>query len=119
LQQSGVQILRPDSIAEAMRNQIGELTIGKITSVDPVSSYDVDFLPGTTKKWGLLGMINMEETPGGRSAGSLFWAGLRNSYFWVDWNRGNAGVICTQILPFADPQVLELFDQFENAARTL
>ena len=116
---NGVQILRPDSIAEAMRNQIGELTIGKITSVDPVSSYDVDFLPGTTKKWGLLGMINMEETPGGRSAGSLFWAGLCNSYFWVDWNRGNTGVICTQILPFADPQVLALFDQFENAARTL
>jgi hypothetical protein len=29
------------------------------------------------------------------------------------------GVICTQILPFADPQVLALFDQFENAARTL
>jgi CubicO group peptidase (beta-lactamase class C family) len=116
---NGVQILRPDSITEAMRNQIGELTIGKFTSVDPVSSYDVDFLPGTTKKWGLLGMINMEETPGGRSAGSLFWAGLCNSYFWVDWNKGNAGVICTQILPFADPQVLALFDQFENAARTL
>ena len=76
-------------------------------------------LPGTTKKWGLLGMINMTETPGGRSAGSLFWAGLCNSYYWVDWAKGNAGVLFTQILPFADPQVLDLFERFENTARTL
>ena len=115
----GVQILQPESVTEGMRNQIGELTVGKIDTADPASSHDVDFLPGTTKKWGLLGMINMAETPGGRSAGSLFWAGLSNSYYWVDWNKGNAGVIFTQILPFADPQVLGLLEQFENTVRTL
>ena len=116
---NGVQILRPETVAEGMRNQIGEHTVGTIVTADPLSSNDVDLLPGTTKKWGLLGMINMEETPGGRSAGSLFWAGLCNSYYWVDWAKGNTGVICTQILPFADPQVLDLADQFENAARAL
>jgi CubicO group peptidase (beta-lactamase class C family) len=115
----GVRILREDTLTEALSNQIGDLTIGKITTVDPGSSNDVEFLPGTTKKWSLLGMRNVEETPGGRSAGSLFWAGLANSYYWVDRDKGNAGVLFTQILPFGDHAVLELFDRFENAVRAL
>jgi len=115
----GVRILREDTVIEALSNQIGDLTIGKIMTVDPGSSNDVDFLPGTTKKWSLLGLLNVEETPGGRSAGSLFWAGLPNAYYWVDRDKGNAGVLVTQILPFGDHAVLELFDRFENAVRTL
>jgi methyl acetate hydrolase len=115
----GVRILREDTLAEALSNQIGDLPIGKITTVDPGSSNDVEFLPGTTKKWSLLGLLNVEETPGGRSAGSLFWAGLANSYYWVDRDRGDAGVLVTQILPFGDHAVLELFDRFENAVRAL
>jgi methyl acetate hydrolase len=113
----GVRILSPETMAEAKRNQIGDLTVGRIATVDPASSNDVDLLPGTTKKWSLLGMLNVEETPGGRSAGSLFWAGLCNSYYWVDWEKGNTGLIVTQILPFADGTVLDLFAQFENAVR--
>ena len=115
----GVRILREDTVAAAMSNQIGDLTIGKITTVDPGSSNDVDFLPGTTKKWSLLGLLNVEETPEGRSAGSLFWAGLPNAYYWVDRDKGQAGVLVTQILPFGDHAVLELFDRFENAVRAL
>ncbi|MFI6094842.1 serine hydrolase domain-containing protein [Lentzea sp. NPDC051213] len=115
----GVRVLREDTVNEAMSNQIGDLTIGKITTVDPGSSNDVEFLPGTTKKWSLLGMLNVEETLGGRSAGSLFWAGLPNAYFWVDRDRGDAGVLFTQILPFGDHAVLDLFDRFENAVRAL
>lgn len=115
----GVRILREDTLTEALSNQIGDLTIGKITTVDPGSSNDIEFLPGTTKKWSLLGMVNVEETPGGRSAGSLFWAGLPNAYYWVDRDKGNAGVLFTQILPFGDHAVLDLFDRFENAVRAL
>ncbi|MET0188200.1 MAG: serine hydrolase domain-containing protein [Pseudonocardia sediminis] len=115
----GVRILDAETVDMARRNQIGNLTIGKIATVDPGSSNDVDFLPGTTKKWSLLGMLNVEDTPGGRSAGSLFWAGLCNSYYWVDWEKGNCGLVVTQILPFADQHVLDLFEKFEDAARTL
>jgi CubicO group peptidase (beta-lactamase class C family) len=115
----GIRILSSETLDEALRNQIGDLTIGKIVSVDPASSNDFEFMPGTTKKWSLLGMYNVEETPGGRSPGSLFWAGLPNAYFWVDRDKGNAGVLFTQILPFADQAVLELFEKFENAVRAL
>ena len=54
------------------------------------------------KKWGLGFMINTETGPGGRSAGSLAWAGLANTYFWLDPKQKVTGIILTQLLPFAD-----------------
>jgi CubicO group peptidase (beta-lactamase class C family) len=111
----GVRVLDADLLEQARTNQIGELTIGPIGSVAPDISYDFDLLPGTAKKWGLLGMLNTEDTPAGRRAGSLTWAGLSNCYFWVDWAGGDAGVLCSQLLPFADPKVLATFAEFETA----
>ena len=67
------------------------------------------------KKWGLGFMITTEQVPGGRSPGSLAWAGLGNTYFWIDPVRGIAGVILMQLLPFADPKALSLLDGFEKA----
>ena len=43
------------------------------------------------------------------------WAGINNTYQWIDPARGTAGVLMTQILPFADPIVLGLLDGFERA----
>ena len=111
----GVQVLRPDTVQEMSRNQIGELTVGMLKSVQPGSSNDAEFFPGMVKKWGLAYMISTEVAPTGRSAGSLCWAGLGNTYFWIDPTRRVAGVILTQILPFADSAVLDMYDQFERA----
>jgi len=60
-------------------------------------------------------MVSTEPVLGGRSAGSLAWAGLGNTYFWIDLDRGVAGVILMQLLPFADPKALALIEQFERA----
>ena len=49
-------------------------------------------------------LINTRQGPAGRSAGSLSWAGLANTYFWLDPTRQVAGVILTQSLPFVDPK---------------
>jgi methyl acetate hydrolase len=66
------------------------------------------------KKWGLGFMINTENAPTGRSAGSLAWAGLGNTYFWIDPTKKVAGVILMQLLPFGDPQALQAFSEFES-----
>ena len=71
------------------------------------------------KKWGLGFMISTEAVPGGRSAGSLAWAGLGNTYFWIDPAKGVAGVILMQLLPFADAKALALLDRFEKAVYTV
>jgi CubicO group peptidase (beta-lactamase class C family) len=60
-------------------------------------------------------MISTEAVPGGRAAGSLAWAGLGNTYFWIDPATGVAGVILMQLLPFADAKALAIFDRFERA----
>ena len=56
---------------------------------------------------------------GRRSAGSLSWGGLNNTYFWVDPARGVAGVILMQYLPFADSKALAVYDAFERAVYEL
>jgi CubicO group peptidase (beta-lactamase class C family) len=59
-------------------------------------------------------MINLSAVPGGRMAGSLTWAGLLNTYYWIDPSMRIAGVIMMQILPFADRQALKAYRQFEH-----
>jgi CubicO group peptidase (beta-lactamase class C family) len=112
---NGVRLLQPETVRLMATNQIGDLNAGVLKSNLPASSYDADFFPGMRKGWGLGFLINMEASPTGRSAGSLAWAGLRNTYFWLDPDRGVAGVLLTQSLPFADPAVLRLLGEFEGA----
>jgi len=109
----GAQILRSDTVCEARQNNIGDLLVTPLPSYDPVITNDVDLLSTMLKKWSLLGMLNTERTTSGREPGSLFWAGLSNIYYWVDWSHGSVGLVATQLLPFADAHVLDLFDQFE------
>ena len=80
----------------------------------PVYTNDVDLYPDIVKKWGLSFLINTAKTPEGRSAGSLAWAGLANTYFWIDPARNVTGVILMQLLPFADGKALEAFAGFER-----
>jgi len=111
----GVRVLAAETVAQMNQNHIGDLTVGLMKSEVPGSSNDAEFFPGMTKKWGLGYMITTEEAPTGRSAGSLAWAGLANTYFWLDPARRVTGVILTQILPFADPAALGVFERFERA----
>ena len=108
------RVLRSETVADMARNHVGNLTVGALRSVMPGTSNDAEFFPGLEKKWGLGGMINTAETPTGRSAGSWAWAGLANTYFWIDPTRSVGGLILTQILPFCDARVLDLFAQFER-----
>ena len=81
----------------------------------PTLSNDAEFFPGMPKTWGLSFMINTEPAPTGRRAGSLAWAGLANSYYWIDPAKGIGGAYATQILPFVDEKSLPLFFDFETA----
>jgi CubicO group peptidase (beta-lactamase class C family) len=111
----GARILKPETVAEMGRNHIGDLNVLPMRSGDPARSNDVELFPAMAKKWGLGFLINTEPAPGGRSAGSLAWAGLGNTYFWIDPTRRVAGVVLTQILPFGDHAALGLLDRFEQA----
>jgi methyl acetate hydrolase len=113
------RILRPETVALMAENQIGDLPAGTMTSFVPERSNQVDFFPGAPVRWGLGYMLNMEKGPNGRSAGTVSWAGIFNSYYWLDPARQIAGVIMTQILPFADNEAVRLYGNFERGVYAL
>ncbi len=52
--------------------------------------------------------------PTGRSAGSLVWAGLANTCFWIDRTKRVCGVFLSQVLPFYDRTAIDLLGKFET-----
>jgi methyl acetate hydrolase len=115
----GARVLKAETVALMSENHIGSLPAGIMKSCNPQLSHDVDFFPNAKIRWGLGYMLNMEPGPNGRSAGTASWAGLFNSYYWLDPVRRVTGVIMTQILPFADPAVVRLYGEFESGVYAL
>jgi CubicO group peptidase (beta-lactamase class C family) len=111
----GRAVLKPETVRQMAQNAIGDLNVQLLRTALPAYSNDAEFFPGMVKKWGLGFMISTAAVPGGRNAGSLAWAGLANTYFWIDPAAGIVGVILMQLIPFADAKALAVFDGFEKA----
>lgn len=112
---SGEQILLPETVDMAVKNQLGDLKVKMLPGVIPGLSHDAEFFPGQPKSWALSFMVNDEEAPTGRPAGSIGWAGLANLYYWIDLKNGIGGFWGTQILPFIDAISLGQYLEFETA----
>lgn len=112
----GNRLLKAETIAEMGRNQVGEIRAGAMTTAMPEFATPFDTFPDQHTGWGLGFLINPEPVPGGRSAGSLCWAGIFNSYYWIDPAAGVAGVFISQLAPFGDPGALEAYGLLERMA---
>jgi methyl acetate hydrolase len=111
----GEAVLKPETVSQMSKNAMGNSRVTMLKTAAPLFSNDAEFFPGMDKRWGLTFMINNEKAPTGRSPGSLAWAGLANTYYWIDQSKGVGGVYATQVLPFADVKSLPLFYAFEKA----
>jgi CubicO group peptidase (beta-lactamase class C family) len=111
---NGVRLLRSETVALMGQNHIGNIPAGIMKTQNPARSNDVDFFPGAEIRWGLGYMLNMQPGPNGRSAGTVSWGGIFNTYYWLDPVKRVTGLIMTQILPFADQRVVPLYGQFES-----
>ncbi|MDR3417418.1 MAG: serine hydrolase [Nevskia sp.] len=109
----GGRVLRPETVELMSSNQLGALEVLPAKSANPLLTNDMALPPGIPHRWGLAWMINEKPLPTGRPAGSLMWAGLTNSYYWIDPHTGIGGVVLMQILPFADVKAMPLFLNFE------
>ena len=89
---NGARILRPETVALMGQNHIGDLNVQNMVTQHPGVSNDVALFPGMGQKWGLSWLINTDDKPGRRSGGSLAWAGLFNTYYWLDPKRQVTGV---------------------------
>ena len=111
----GERVLATDTVGQMVTNQLGSLRVEPMVSAMPQLTNDAEFFPGQPKSWGMSFQINDDRVATGRAAGGLMWAGLANSYFWIDRSTGIGGAYLTQILPFVDHRSLELFTEFETA----
>jgi methyl acetate hydrolase len=112
----GVQVLKPETVELMARNAIGDVDVPMVRSNNPALALEVETFPGQIKKWGLTFLINTEDIEGFRSAGSLTWGGVHNTYYWIDLKKRIAAVVLMQILPIGDPQVQATMIGFERAA---
>jgi methyl acetate hydrolase len=111
----GGEILRPETTELAFSDHLGGIALPDRTiSTEPELVNEFDALP-FPQGWGLGFHLTLVDLPGMRSAGTGDWAGLFNSYFWVDRAAGVGGVLLTQVLPFFDAGVVELLVAFEQA----
>lgn len=109
------QVLQPETVAMAARNQLGDRRIRLLPGVIPSLSNDAEFFPELSKSWSFSFMVNNEQAPTGRPAGALGWAGLANLFYWIDRQNGHGGFWATQILPFGDPASFSGYIDFETA----
>ena len=109
-------ILSEKTVAMMETNQIGELSAGRLTSYQKDRSSDVDLHVGHHDKWGYGFLINPDAYPGGRSAGSLAWAGVENTFYWIDPARNLCAAVMMQFFPFVDDQAVGILGDFEKAA---
>lgn len=111
-----VRILSEHSVQLMAQNQIGSVFV----SQQPVG------IPASTKPFPLgagqdkfgLGFQIAAQSPDAakyRRAGSLSWAGIFNTEFWVDPHSGIAGVLLMQYLPFYDDSAIRTLRDFEAA----
>lgn len=109
------RVLKPETVAMAEKNHLGDKKIGMLPGVIPSLSNDAEFFPGLSKSWSYSFMVNDAEAPTGRPAGALGWAGLANLFYWIDRTNGYGGFWATQILPFGDPVSFTGYMDFESA----
>jgi methyl acetate hydrolase len=116
-----VRILSEKSVRMMGENNIGSVVVSR----QPVG------IPDLTKPFPLgagrdkfgLGFQLTQAGPAGapdsqkyRSPGSMSWAGIFNTEFWVDPKSGIGGVLMMQYLPFYDDGAIRTLQEFESTA---
>ena len=111
----GRRVLEARTVELMSTNQTGDLQAGKMRSFRPEVSSDVDFHPGESDRHTFGFLLNQKAYPGGRSAGSLAWAGISNTFYWIDPQRKLCAVLMMQFMPFVDKEAVGLLGEFERA----
>jgi CubicO group peptidase (beta-lactamase class C family) len=107
------RILKKESVDLMWENQIPsqpDFARANVPPADPSlvnQAADMYPQPGNPPQgWGFGGFITIEPGPSGRGANTLWWMGLCNCFWWVDREKGIAGMLASQVLPNGDPKVI-------------
>ncbi|MBI5280124.1 MAG: beta-lactamase family protein [Candidatus Solibacter usitatus] len=111
------RILTAGSVAMMGQNQIAGLTIKPFTSLLPQLATDGAALPGGLDKFGLGFALNSQKA-GGRGVNTMAWAGIFNTFFWIDTENQICAVLMSQMSPGLDDGPRRLLEDFDRAVYT-
>jgi methyl acetate hydrolase len=97
------------------KNHIGDLTLRPLPSLIPWLATDHAVLPGALDKFGLGFALNSKRAATERGTNTMSWAGIMNTFFWIDREKQVAAVLMSQMLPGLDPGPTGLLEEFGRA----
>jgi methyl acetate hydrolase len=114
-QLGSVRILKEATVAEMGKNQIGSVKVRLQPTAEPLRSKPYPLGAGEDV-WGLGFQLAAPRTPNPsmRSPGSMSWAGINNTFYWIDPQKQVGAVILMQMLPFYDEGAIRTLQGFEE-----
>ena len=114
-QLGSVRVLKDTTVAEMGRNQIGSVKVRLQPTAEPLRSKPYPLGAGEDV-WGLGFQLAAPRTPhpSMRSPGSMSWAGINNTFYWIDPQKQVGAVILMQMLPFYDEGAIRTLQGFEE-----
>ena len=108
-----VRILSERSVKLMGENNIGAVVVSQQPAANPALTKPFPLGAGHDK-FGLGFQITADGPTKYRSPGSMSWAGLFNTEFWIDPKKGIGGVMLMQFLPFYDDGAIRTLQEFEE-----
>jgi CubicO group peptidase (beta-lactamase class C family) len=110
----GARLISERALRVMGQNQLGEVKVSRQDEPQPDRARA--FPLGAGRDGFGLGyqVTGQHNTPGMRAPGSLSWAGIYNTQFWIDPATGVGGVLLMQYLPFYDAEAIEVLNGFER-----
>jgi CubicO group peptidase (beta-lactamase class C family) len=111
---NGTRLLRADTIKLMGQNHIGNIHVEQQPTTNPLLSQPFPLGAGRDT-FGLgFQITGAHGDRSSRSQGSMSWAGIFNTEFWIDPARGVCGVLMMQYLPFYDADAIATLQGFEK-----
>ena len=110
-----VVLLKKKTVEEMLKNQINNINMdSKGNYFNPAYCCDLENFTTNSTKWGLAWAIDNEGKSYGRKPGTVFWGGMMNTYFYIDYDSGITSCIFSQHLPFNHKATTLIFDEFSR-----
>lgn len=109
---TGHRLLKRETVEYAIKNHLPEGQFVEFATAMNVESGE--FQPDGFTLAG--SAYNNNDLPTGRPLGSIYWGGLANLYYWLDFKNDAAGFFGCQVMPYMDLKCVMGYIRFEHAA---
>ena len=114
-QLGGVRLLKEQTVGDMSRNQTGSVKVRLQPTAEPLRSKPYPLGAGEDV-WGLGFQLAAPARPAAnmRRPGSMDWAGIYNTFYWIDPEKQIGVIVLMQMLPFYDDAAIQVLQGVER-----